>query len=61
MFTRSLNATVFVRSIFDLFDVKCKQDHKSVCIEPILNSTKNGDVDGTYKPCLKMPFSGLLS
>ena len=38
----------FVSGTFDLFDVVCEQHHRAA-LKPILNGTKNGDVDGTCK------------
>ena len=30
LFTRNVNITVFMNGNFDLFDIMCKQNHKSV-------------------------------
>ena len=49
LFTHTVNVTVFVSGIFDLFDGKCKQHHMIV-LNPFLNGTKNGDIDGMCKP-----------
>ena len=38
----------FVSGTFDLFDITCKQ-HPKTALNPFLNGTNNGDVDGTYK------------
>ena len=46
--TRTVNIAVFVSGTFDLFGVACKQYHW-VALNPFLNRTKNGDVDGTCK------------
>ena len=35
--------------IFDLFDGMCKQHHM-IALNPFLNGTKNGDIDGMRKP-----------
>ena len=44
LFTRTINVTVFVSGNFDLFDVVCKQNHRSV-LNPFLNGTINGNID----------------
>ena len=41
----------FGSSTFDLFNVKCKQCHRTAS-SPILNGTKNGNVDSTCKRSL---------
>ena len=33
----------------------CKQQHRCTW-NPFLNGTKDGDVDGTYRPSLKVPL-----
>ena len=55
-FTRTLDVTVFVSGTFDLFDVMCKQ-HQKAALDPFLNGTKNGDIDGTCKRGLKFSWS----
>ena len=45
-FTGTVNVTVSVSGVFDLFDVMCKQYHM-IALYPFLISTKNGDIDGT--------------
>ena len=38
----------FESGTIDLFDVTCNQQHRTE-LNPFLNGTKNGDVDGTWK------------
>ena len=42
----------FVSGTFDLFDVMCKQRHRTV-LNPFFNGMKNGDIDGNCKRSLK--------
>ena len=51
-FKRTFNVTVFVSGTFDLFDVMCKQRHRTV-LNPFFNGMKNGDIDGNCKRSLK--------
>ena len=39
LFTRTINVTVFVSGIHDLFDISCKQHHWTA-LNPFLNSTE---------------------
>ena len=48
LFTRTVDVTIFVSGIFDLFDVTCKQHHRTT-LNPFLNGAKNGDVDAMCK------------
>ena len=50
-FTCTLNVTIVVSDTFDVFDVDCKQYNRTA-LDKFLNSTKNGDVDGTCKRSL---------
>ena len=50
-FTRTVNVTVLWAGTSDLFNVMCKHHRKSA-LNPCLNGTKNGDVDGTCKRSL---------
>ena len=40
-----------VSGTFDPFNVMCKQRHRNT-LNPFLNGTKNGDIDGTSKRIL---------
>ena len=51
-FTHTVNVTVFVSGTFDLFDVSCKQHHRTA-LNPISNGTENGDINSTCKRGLK--------
>ena len=42
-----------VSGTFELFNVKCKQ-HNMTALNPFLNGTKNGHVDGTCKATLSI-------
>ena len=44
--------TVFVNGTLDLLDISCKQHHWTA-LNPFLNSTKNGDNDGTCKRSIR--------
>ena len=52
-FTCTINVTIFVRGTFDLFNVMCKQHNRNM-LNPFLNHTQNGDIEGTCKRTLKM-------
>ena len=47
-FTHTVNVAVFMSGTFDLFNVMCKQHH-TTALNPFLNGTKNGDINGTCK------------
>ena len=38
----------FMSGVSDLFDVMCEQ-HNRIALTPVLNDTKNSDIDGTCK------------
>ena len=48
-----VNVTVFVSGTFDLFNIMCKQHHRTA-LNPFLNGTKNGDADGICKRSLTL-------
>ena len=58
LFTHTVQVTVFMSGTFDLFDIMCKQHHRTA-LNPFLNGTKNGDVDGTCKRSLRL-IRGML-
>ena len=47
IYLQTVNVTIFVSFTFDLFDVMCRQPHETE-LNPFLNCTENGDIDGTY-------------
>ena len=53
LFTRTVHVTVLMSGTFDLFDVTCEQ-HLRTALNPFLNGTKNGDIDGTSKRILNV-------
>ena len=47
-FARTVNVTIFVNGVFNLFDVICEQYYR-IAFNPFLNDTENSDVDGTSR------------
>ena len=60
LFTRTVNVTVFMSGNFDLFDVVCKQNHRSV-LNLFLNGTINGNIDGTFKMAINSTADSSLT